>query len=252
MPDKEKLGTWGKLMDPRYLPTRQEVVGTFSFEPSHERGGLTDWKAFLEGPRTPYNIYECFTQEHISRLAEYLSGRIDELRGTGQEPITILDPCAGIGRLPYFLQQSLEGISDKSKFKIVAADDESWHVKGKPIFNVEKMDFRKAIQIHQPQIVVASWIPSSWRSGLDVEHWLDFFHQSPSIQEYILIGRMYWEHTERPNDYVPGYILNGFKRIDQPWRQYQVCFEDWDPKRQSVSQTVSFIRQPPPQKTKED
>lgn len=259
-PDPNKIDTFVRLCDPFYLPSLDEVTDAFTFRRpagSSSPTPMTDWKMFLYGP-LPYSIYECFTREHIGRLSDYLSKKVTELGAAGNFPITILDTCAGNGRLPYFLKQGLNELIDQEKYRLIAVDNGSWEYMDpqEPIYDVEKMDYRLAVQEFQPDIVVASWIPSSFayeRNGSRAEKpsdWLTFFRQSASIAEHVIIGRPYWEdyyrnELEKPANYVPGYIRDGFTRIEHvDWAKFQLCSEDdgYHQRGSSVSTTVSFIR----------
>lgn len=247
VPIKDKEDILVRLRNPYYLPSLHEVVNTFSFK--YGVGNQTDWKCFTIG-FIPYTMYECFTQEYVTRLTDYLSERIDTLREVKQAPITVLDPCAGNGRLPYFLSEGLTELIGKGRAEIIAVDNGSSNFKARtdlPIYDVKTMDYKTAIQKYKPDIIIASWIPSS--DDQMPRDWLDFFRQSKSIQEYIVISRPYWEdvYDRKTGLFVEdlSYEKEGFRRLDHSdLDKYQLCFEDSDyHKRQSsVSKTVSFIR----------
>lgn len=252
-PGDPQIEVMTRLLDPYYLPSFEEVVGAFNFE-SGSDGQLTDWQRFIIGV-LPYNMFECFTREHIEGLSEYLSRRIDELSKTRERPITILDACAGNGRLPYFINRHLTSLTDEYKFRVIAGDDGTTHQGGlgerhPPVYEVENIDYKSAIQKYKPDMVIASWIPSS--DDERPSEWLDFFRKSPSVAEYILIGRSCWEDNYDysvtiipPVDSVPRYEQDGFKRLDHPnLQRYQLCEEDnyFHKRRSSNSTTVSFIR----------
>jgi len=248
-----------RLRDPRYLPTLGEVVDLFDFKRRSLEGdaSFTDWWIFCAS-YLPYSIYECFTQEHLRTLSDYLSQRIDQIGKTQRSPVVILDPCSGNGRLPYFLDQMLAEKIEPDKYGLVAVDNNSWTSSDQnAVFEVKKMDYRAAITQFKPQIIVASWIPSNsnydpeTRSRDSQTDWLDYF-RAAGVEEYILIGSPSlwdrpviedWKLVFKPDQ---KYIEDGYVKIEHPdWSKFQLCKYDVDYHQVgSVSSTISFIRQP--------
>ncbi len=252
-PDPIKIESLARLTDPRYLPSFNEVTGIFDFE-SDFLNSISDWKDFT-GEYAGYNIYEYFTREYIEGLGSYLSERISKIHEQTGKKVTILDVCSGNGRLPFFLNQALQTLSDPEKFEVLAIDNKSkdWSSEEeKTFYEVSRMDCREGLIAFEPDIVLCSWMPGDYapnpgRRG----DWPNEFRQTPSVKEYILIGRNYWEEYygktsyEIPSDFVPAYIYEGFSRVDHnDLAKFQICFEDGpDVKNHnSVSTTVSFIR----------
>lgn len=244
-PEQQSIDVLTRMKDPYYLPTYIEVLNSFTFQRSATWDRI-DWSYFITSI-LPYTMYECFTQEYIAGLTEYLSKRIEELYKTKDAPIVILDPCAGNGRLPYFLNERLMKLVGQEKFQIVAVDDNSWQFKTKtntPIYSVEGMDYKEAIQKYQSDIIVASWISSS--NDEVPSDWIDYFRSSASVDEYLLIGRPYWDSKYDPIRAVQQPMIHeGFERFEHDdLYEFQLCHEDTDENvpGKSVSKTVSFIR----------
>lgn len=125
-----------------------------------------------------YICYEVLSREYIAGLGGYLAQRIEELGGTEENPLMILETGAGDGRLTHFLRLCLEDLSP-GKSNLVATDKKQNWI---PIhYPVEVLDYRKALQKYNPTIVIASWMPL----GKD---WTPAYRKTPSVQEYLLIG----------------------------------------------------------------
>ena len=251
--DVEKAQALDKLRDPRYLPSFDEVIDLFSFR--HTFGvRFSDWTHFTI-EFLDYSVYEFFTREHIEGLSSYLAGRISDIHAKTGKKATILDVCAGNGRLPYFLDQTLSKKSDPETFQVLAVDKkmERWNRKNEdPVYNVQEMDCIEALKSFEPDIVIASWMPGDNKPLLGSKHdWPTKFRETPSVEEYILISENYWEEYFGMSDYlipstfVPAYTSEGFKRVDHDdLRKFQICFIDKENvlNHESISRTVSFIR----------
>jgi hypothetical protein len=150
-------------------------------------------------------IYEFWTQEYVSALANYLLVRCNDFDG----PTVIVDVGAGDGILVHFLNQYIRG-ERSNGFKngnnmkvmkpspprkketalptIVATDDGSWKIH--PKANVERLSVSEALQKYNPfdkhgkrrhqLIVICSWMPM----GID---WTQEMRDN-NVDEYILIG----------------------------------------------------------------
>lgn len=183
-----------KLKDPNYLPKYREVLDAFmppNWEEGYIRDGkektiknwsTEDWDDFLDGKLPGQEggpVFEVLNEEYLSGLSDYLSRRIQELGGTEESPIVILEVGAGNGRLTYFLEKKL---NEKmfGKFRIIASDPGDWEVIP-TTFTVEKMGNLQALEKYQPKIVMCSWMPLHKDFSAD-------FRSTPSVEEYILIG----------------------------------------------------------------
>lgn len=155
-------------------------------------------------------IYEFWTEEYVSGLADYLLERCEEFDGS----TVILDVGAGDGTLVHFLRKYLDEFHSGSKRRqsaalnvkkartssrkknrtksslpvIVASDDGSWKID--PKADVEKLNITEALRKYNPfdesgkrshqLVVICSWMPQ----GID---WTQEMRDS-SVDEYILIG----------------------------------------------------------------
>lgn len=103
-------------------------------------------------------IFQYLNVEFVEALAQYL-------RGKGR----VLEVGAGDGWLAQALRN--RGVS------IIATDDGSMRIK--PVTPVECLDYRKAIQKFQPDLILCSWMPLR-------EDWTPSFREA--VDEYVLIG----------------------------------------------------------------
>lgn len=192
-----------KLLDPSYLPTRDEIYRAFVSK--------KDWYNFID--QSGHTTYEFLNEEFISALADYLSQRIEALGASVDSPVTILEAGAGNGRLSHFLRQKLEE-KLPGKVKVVAVDQGSWGLRSK--FPVEDMDHNEALKKYKPQIVLFSWIPPGADPTAD-------FRAEKSVDEYILIGEAdsscgsawyTWgeNYSGRHDGEVAPYEADGFER----------------------------------------
>lgn len=230
-----------KLKDPYYLPkNREEIMSAFST--------FQEWYNFCFDEENP--VFEFLNEEFIDRLSDYLAKRIEELKGSEESPIIILEVGAGNGRLSHFLRQKLQE-KVPGKFKIIAVDSGEWGIK--PVFEVEKMDYREALKKYNPQIIICSWMPYK----------VDFtgdFRATASVKEYILIGEtdggccgdewltwgyrpLSYEEGEEEKSLTPPYAEDGFEREDlMDISRKQICRTDFPPFKRFNSRTVSFRR----------
>lgn len=172
-----------KMEDPSFLPTRAQIIEAFKME-GYTRIDSNEWNDFLDGPYRGH--YEILTQEFIQRLSEYLSTRIEELSVKKNSPVIILEVGAGNGRLTYFLDQQLKK-TESGKYEIIATDSGVWKIK--PDFSVEGLEVQDALSKYNPDIVVSSWETHSSHD------WTEYYEETPSVKEYILI--------ETPREYKP-------------------------------------------------
>lgn len=224
-----------KLKDPNFLPTREQITSTF-----------TEWGQFLAFCSDKKNgmIYEFLNEEYLNALVGYFVNRVQEIGASLEKPLVILEICAGNGRLSHFLRKKLEervpGLT-----KVIATDSGEKMIKNN--FAVEKMRHDEAIEKHNPDIVICSWMPV----------WTDLtkeIRKCNTVQEYILIGEDdygccgdSWDTWGKSSDNrIPAYRKDGFRRKDL-WDlcKLQICRTDIPEERReySHSRTVSFKRQ---------
>jgi hypothetical protein len=124
--------------------------------------------------------------------AAALSASADErVEDAWEEPWTLLEIGAGDGRLSHFLSVELAKASGGSSgeaaaggaVKVVATDSYGWGLKKSKsdFMHVEDVGFERALQKHQPEVVLVSWMPM----GVD---WTAAIRATPSVKEYILVG----------------------------------------------------------------
>jgi len=211
-------------------------------------------------------IYEFWTEEYVSTLADYLLERSKVYDG---ETI-ILDIGAGDGTLVHFLDMYMsEKLSGQRKSAIqklktnrwnkamkkptvIAVDDGSWNIE--PKAPVEKLDYTEALEKFKPYdsgikkhqlILIASWMPM-------FVDWTQSFRDY-EVDEYILIGQKddgncgdNW-HTWGNEEYlengidaaVAPYKSDGYQRQDLD-ELSKLQFSRFDTKSSSSSATVSF------------
>jgi hypothetical protein len=88
------------------------------------------------------------------------------------KPKLILDVCAGDGRLAQLMAR--RGLNVK------AVDNYSWEFE-KRYFDVEKMDYRDALALYKPDVVVGCWM------NLNTDYTPDF-RKTDSVKHYMMIG----------------------------------------------------------------
>ena len=185
-----------------------------SFEDNfrHEFGPVTfsPFFSFCENN----NIFEVLTSDYISKLAEYLTIRLDGLSPKLCERL-ILEVGTGDGRLAHFLSQ-------RNLPTLIATDNGSWTLE-KP-FEVLDMSHETAVENFQPAIMICSWMPentdftSAWRSAA-------------TVKEYLLIGSMDSELSGLPWEtwgFVSPYLPDGLSL------QELASMDDQDPKKRTM------------------
>lgn len=236
------------MKDPSYLPTLEEARSARLYNDE-------DWLDFCRAQES--QLYEIFNQEYVAALASYIVERAREYGATPEKPMTVLEVGAGEGKLAHFLAQECERLAP-GLVKIIASTSATtiWSLT-KPRYPVEIADYADALEQHNPDIVICSWMPNE----ID---WTADFRKTTSVKEYILIGETdegcCGDHFEtwggafwgKPEPDAP-YLLDGFSRHDMDdLSQYQssrfgsVYFEDKCgeavQKYNERSKTVSFRR----------
>ncbi|MEK7166794.1 MAG: hypothetical protein AAB732_00015 [Patescibacteria group bacterium] len=228
-----------KLKDLFYLPTHKDV--TFIFK-NPEKFFSNEYIRLCD-PDKKHPVFEFLNEEFINAFSDYLFQQIKNLdEFKTNKPITILEVCAGNGRLTYFLQQKFEKILSE-KVKIIGTDSKQWGLK--TFFPVEKLDYKAAIKKYQPEIIICSWMPPE-------EDFTKDFRSFESVKEYILIGEsdnnccgnrwLTWGINYDKKDQIIPYVADGFERIDiNEVKKYQICKTDMIG-QYNHSNTVSFRR----------
>ncbi|MDB5237018.1 MAG: hypothetical protein JWL88_120 [Parcubacteria group bacterium] len=235
-----------RLRNPEYLPKRQEI--TDAFDPDDWGSKEGSWYAFCFDERNP--TFEFLNEEFLDAFSSYLHQRMQELGGSANYPITILEVGAGNGRLSHFLQQKLDAIS-LGTCKVIATDSGEWKLNDS--LPVEKLNHIEALEKYEPQIVLFSWMPLGQDTSKD-------FRAAQSVQEYILIGDteccgdnwQTWgydfssfdedEHETNPEHKIAPYVQDGFEKDNlNEISDTQICRIDYAG-RFTHSRTVSFRR----------
>lgn len=216
--------------DPSFLPSLKETEQFFG-------PGSKGNAAFQEFCRL-HRIYEFLTKEYVEALSEYLIERVKQLLDKQSKPITILEVCAGDGRLSYYLQQLLEK-KIPGQFTYVASDSGEWHIK--PLFPVLRLDHEQTLQVIQPDIVMCAWMPKGKDLTAD-------FRDCQRVQEYMLIGNPTecgdpWLTWGEKSKNIPPYERDGF-RMEMFGKEFpkQLCMDSELNSVKRHSWTYSFRR----------
>lgn len=230
-----------KLRDPKYLPSGREIIGAFPPGGDYYKA-RREWDEFCRDEQHP--VFEFLNQEYIEALANYLEQRTKELKATRDESVIILEVGAGDGRLAHFLEQELneKGLD----VKMIATDNGEKGIK--PVFPVERLNYKEALQKYKPTIVICSWMPLK-------QDWTADFRATQSVEEYLLIGEVdmgccgdkwfTWGRAWLPGHEgkTPPYEAESFERRDlSEFSKLQICRTD-RPGYYGLSYTVSFRRQ---------
>ncbi len=161
-----------KLENPKYLPMEQEIIDVI-IEAGEQKIGNC-FQELCDNKEKP--IYEFFNQEFINSFSDYLTKRINVLKGD-KEFVSILEVGAGNGKLSYFLSQNQK--LKNLPVKIIPTDNNTWNIKTD--FNVENIGHQEALEKYDPDIVIFCWMPLE-------EDYTEDFRKHSSVKEYILIG----------------------------------------------------------------
>ncbi len=149
-----------KLDDSKNLPSIENIEDAFKTNPAN----------FLNYCHRK-NVFEFFTKEYVDALASYILSRKEILKPKGK--LKVLEIGAGNGALSFFLNKRFSGSGVKS----IATDSGEWKLET-GVYPVENISHVEAIEKHNPDIIIFSWMPRK------VDITLDFF----PVKEYILIG----------------------------------------------------------------
>ena len=221
---ESSLSALERLKDPTYLPTRSELVSTFSTYIQKKYGtDVSKYIADMErrltypdrfGQKTL--TYEFLTQEYVDRFSEYLASRAAELNLNGRKPI-VLETGAGLGRLTHFV-----GSKCANDFNMIATDSGEYSSKIgiQPPFSVDIISYKDALRKYNPDIVITSWMPSG-------QDWSKDYRNHQSIKEYILIGPPTERCGQAGTWLVSSDGQHGFSRVDlQELGEHQIGFTD--------------------------
>ncbi|MFZ2190344.1 MAG: hypothetical protein WA057_02585 [Candidatus Magasanikiibacteriota bacterium] len=172
-----KKEIWKKLNDPNYLPSREDInlVLEHSLSGDFDIDEISKWSKLFNKDRG--GRFEMLNKELIEALGNYLLEKIRRI-ATKDKPAVILELGAGDGRFGQFIDDYLAK-HIPGQYKFVATDSGDWKIK--PIFPVEKADYKTALQEHSPDMVLVAWMPP----GID---WSQDIRQTPSVREYVLMG----------------------------------------------------------------
>lgn len=209
-----------KLHDPLFLPKYDQLdqqLTHLNNLKGNNNPEYKKWHQFVCSKEEP--IFEFWTQEYIDGFGNYLAKRIKKLKGTENNPITILEIGAGNGKLSYHLKQKLNELVP-GRYQVIAADSGKSMIK--TIFPVKALPNKQALEKYQPEIVISSWMPPGVDFTKDIR-------DTKNVVEYILIGEQgggccghNWETwgikagvaEDAGGDYVnklPPYKKDGFK-----------------------------------------
>lgn len=233
---------------PKYRDRQEEldaiydVIQTGSSLPSNDEIQQL-WTALYYPSKLRNYIYdELLSKEYIVGLGAYLAQRVEELGGTNERPLMILETGAGDGRLTHFLRVSLESLSP-GKSHLVATDKGQMKI---PIHHpVEVLDYREALQKYHPTIVITSWMPPR-------QDWTPAYRKTASVQEYLLIGEpdgnvcgSFATWGEKP-DYRPvcrpAYQRDGFEMFFLEQVTANQFMRQDNPNQYCCSATIAFRR----------
>lgn len=157
-----------RIFDLYTLPTRDKIAQAFSGVDEHA----------LDLMRLSHSQFEVVNREFVDGLAAYVIERAQSFDRDSDDLVTVLEAGAGSGMLSYHLSQTL-GQTANGQVQLIAVDSGKWGITA--MSHVETLDYRQALQRYQPRIVITSWMPLR-------EDWTQAMRDTPSVQEYILIG----------------------------------------------------------------
>jgi hypothetical protein len=112
-------------------------------------------------------IYEFVTRDFTDRLARYI-------RNSNFSHKTILEVGAGGGVMARSLKSRLDSSSRYVATDLFSSSSSSSN-------GVLKMDYRRALEIFRPSLVLVSWMPRN-------KDWTRVFRDAPYVKEYLMIG----------------------------------------------------------------
>jgi len=226
-----------KFRDPNFLPTREEIIESFT--------DYFQWSEFCSDHEKP--VFEFLNEDFLDAFADYFVDKIKEYNINKEKPLMVLEIGAGNGRLTHFLQEKLEQKAP-GQVKVIATDSGGWGIKSD--FPVEQLEHVEAMEKYKPDIVIFSWMPYKEDSTKDIR-------KIDSVKEYILIGEKNygccgdpwetwgtpWNSNEYNTNEIPLYKKDGFEKEElKNLSKLQICRTDRMPGHDNNSATVSFKR----------
>ena len=99
--------------------------------------------------------------------------------------LRVVEVGAGNGELAHYLRRALhDGGGGGASFSVVACDDNADTYRPTTFGRVERMDYREALKVYRPHLVVCSWMPMA-------VDWTADFRRCPTVGEYLLLGECY-------------------------------------------------------------
>ena len=221
-----------------FLPAREEILEVLG---NQKESSMKEWSRV----RSEKLIYDIWTKEYIEKISGYITERANELGGTKENPVVILEAGAGNGKLTYNLRKQLDELS-VDNVSVVACDTGEFGIKQDDSV-VETMSHKEAIEKYKPNIIIFSWMPP----GYDCT---DDFREAESVDEYILIGETnygccgdQWKtwgfDPMRENNAVPPHEEDGFTRTHlKNLSRWQVAHFDMPFSLRGFTSTESFTR----------
>lgn len=170
--NKVQLSRWEKDLDPElrlkfrdatYLPTRAEVLSLKHFQNYCDEFG----------------DYEILSREYLKAFGDQLLFDVRSLLKKREE-IQILEVGAGSGRLTHFLSEYvLRSLSEEEQKVIRFVASDSFEEQIPPVFDVQQIKTKEAVEQIKPSIVITSW------SRISVE---EIVNGAPWIEEVVVIG----------------------------------------------------------------
>ncbi|MFH1631645.1 MAG: hypothetical protein ABIA47_01285 [bacterium] len=225
-----------KFRDPKYLPSREEVMAAFKNKDDIYNFGMDVKDDVKDNPYEVRNVHEILTREYIEALASHIADRIIEIKDNVVLPVRILEVGGGDGRLTHHLQVAVqERLGNDTNAVFIATDLEVPH-DGQEHWS-EEMSYEDALKQFNPHVVISSWMPPS-------QDWTADFRKTKSVQEYIMLGEFDCvadpygaESWDDHDDFKGSHIKEAEKN--------QVCYldEPWKKNFKTRSQTMSFQRE---------
>ena len=157
----------------------------------------------LFGWTSAHHVFQLLNIEFIHELAKEIKD---------MNPEIILEVGAGEGLLGKCLSKELGK-------KVILTDDYSWwerediKIENK---NIIRMDYKAAIKIYNPDLIIASWIPyKRW--------WTKEFRGCKSVKGYILIGEGPGGCTGSDMDWKTSWIKHDLDNVEK----YAICRTDY-------------------------
>lgn len=170
-----------------------------------------DLKYISQNKSFPLGLFGWTSAHHVFQLLNigFIRELVNEIKD--MNPEIILEVGAGEGLLGKRLSKELGK-------DIILTDDHSWWEKEYiKIDNkdVIRMDYKNAIELYNPDLIIASWIPyKRW--------WTKEFRKCESVRGYILIGEGPGGCTGSDMDWKTSWIKHDLDNVEK----YAICRTD--------------------------